>query len=231
MKSIVLDGKMSSLLDFRQARLAALSHIAIGEKILWELDLGLFDTLTHPFGNESEARSMILAIDHFMKSMWPEFEKYSVGLSLYRGDLNFDEILFSDFLKFLTLNVYDSVPLFLHFDTATPHTLESAKKFAQDLFPRFEIYVNDQEPPFKSRDTNIGFLIPSDHTQKFETLLNQGINLRVIPESLLNAEWDGLDFLYVDYALVSKEGIRKIRGFEAAGGEVIDLGLPLANVI
>lgn len=214
---------MSSLLDFKQARIKALTQIALGEKILWELDLGLFDKLTHPFGNESEARSMILAIDHFMKSIWPEFEKYSVGLSLYRGDLNFDPILFSDFLKFLTLNVYDSVPLFLHFETATPFTLESAKRYSQDLYPRFELLVNDKEPPFRSRDTNIGFLLPSQYSTKFDSLLSEGLALRVIPESLLNAEWDGLDKLYVDYSLVTKEGIRKIRGFEAAGGEVLDL--------
>ena len=45
---------------------------------------------------------------------------------------------------------------------------------------------------------------------------------RVIPEALLDQEWDGVDQLMIFPQLVSEQGWRKIRGFVAAGGEIID---------
>lgn len=44
---------------------------------------------------------------------------------------------------------------------------------------------------------------------------------RVIPESLLTQEWEGIDRLMIIPQTLSERGWRKIRGFEAAGGRII----------
>lgn len=227
MNSILLDGKMSSLLDFRCARIEALKKIAQGEKILWELDLGLFKGLTYPFGNETEARSMLLAIEHFTKTLWSEFKDYSEGVVLYNGELNFDPYLFSEYLKFLTLNLSDTIPVILNFTLQGERPLEVARHTTRGLYPRFEIRVEGKEPPYRSFESKIGFLLPSNGDQAFEQILARNIEPRAIAEIFLVSEWDGLDYLVVDPAHLNKEALRKLRGFCAAGGIVVSLNEPL----
>jgi len=53
------------------------------------------------------------------------------------------------------------------------------------------------------------------------------IPFRVIPESLLTTSWDGLDFLMVQSQGLSLQGLRKLKGFCAAGGIVVVAGKPL----
>lgn len=217
MSSVILDGKMSSPLDFRAGRHEALLAIARGEKILWELSLGFFNELSFPLGHETEAKAMLLAIDHFLKTLWPEFHPYSIGLSLYRGDTQFDPQLFSDYLKVLTLPIPDTVPLYLHFEDTTTPFLEVARRTSRSLFPRFEIRINGEPLP---QEGNVGFLLPSKGDALFATLSPRP---RILTEEYLTSEWDGLDTLYIDSAALSKEGMRKVQGFRAAGGEVIDV--------
>ena len=215
MISVILDGKLTSRLDFAVPRHEALMGIAKGEKILWELDLGPFSN--HPF----EAQSRLLAIDHFLKTLWKEFKDYTYGLSLYRGSLDIDLPLFSEHLKFLTMTIPDALPLFLHFDEPPLPPLELARRTSRALFPRFEIRFDGEPLPFRSWESKVGFLIPSKADRTFEGLLSQGIDPRVITEDYLTAEWDGLDILYVDSSCLSREGHRKVQGFLAAGGEVV----------
>lgn len=55
-----------------------------------------------------------------------------------------------------------------------------------------------------------------------ESLLNKKIPFRIIPEAYLINEWDGLDYLIVNPEYVSAQGERKLQGFCAAGGTVIN---------
>ncbi len=48
---------------------------------------------------------------------------------------------------------------------------------------------------------------------------------RVIPEALLTQEWDGIEKLIIFPEWLEERGLRKIRGFVAAGGEVINASL------
>lgn len=50
------------------------------------------------------------------------------------------------------------------------------------------------------------------------------ILFRLIAESHLTQEWNGLDFLLYHPLALSKEGKRKVQGFCAAGGTVVSLG-------
>lgn len=52
---------------------------------------------------------------------------------------------------------------------------------------------------------------------------------RIMSEVWLDLCWDRLEVLYVCRALLSEWGTRKVRGFEATGGTVIDLKVPAGH--
>jgi hypothetical protein len=56
----------------------------------------------------------------------------------------------------------------------------------------------------------------------FGQLETQNIPFRLIAEGRLTEEWDGIDRLYVLKDAVSVQGNRKLLGFAAAGGEVVE---------
>lgn len=64
-------------------------------------------------------------------------------------------------------------------------------------------------------------------------LLDKKSNFRIIQEGNLHESWDGIDDLIVISPLLSVQGLRKLRGFTAAGGRVVCLGqnLGLGNEI
>jgi hypothetical protein len=49
----------------------------------------------------------------------------------------------------------------------------------------------------------------------------------VISERYLNESWDGVDELLVLECAISQQGERKLRGFLAAGGEIIYVKNPI----
>ena len=58
----------------------------------------------------------------------------------------------------------------------------------------------------------------------FEELIKAQISYRIIPEVYLNEQWDGIDELIVLGSAVSVQGLRKLKGFLAAGGRVVTSG-------
>ncbi|MFT5317901.1 MAG: hypothetical protein ACI8RA_001160 [Chlamydiales bacterium] len=92
-------------------------------------------------------------------------------------------------------------------------------------------------------DRSIGICLPpvetassvftSRLTEIIENLESKNLSFRVIPETLLTMQWNGLDYLVVDSSSVSDLGLRKLQGFCAAGGVVATLGekLDLAQEI
>ncbi len=83
------------------------------------------------------------------------------------------------------------------------------------------------EPDPRSADAKIGVCLPPDPlcTPDVLSLLDQLFQelkepFRIIPEALLTDEWDNLDQLIVIDRAVSSQGRRKLRGFEASGGEI-----------
>lgn len=57
--------------------------------------------------------------------------------------------------------------------------------------------------------------------QSFDHLIKKKIPYRIISESHLTSEWEGLDYLVVVPETVTPQGQRKLQGFSAAGGEII----------
>lgn len=67
--------------------------------------------------------------------------------------------------------------------------------------------------------------LPSDRDKLGEAMAMleaRQIHFRVIPEALLTTEWDGLDYLVIQPDAISAQGRRKLQGFCAAGGVIIE---------
>jgi len=89
------------------------------------------------------------------------------------------------------------------------------------------------EDLLQPQNSSIGIFLPhSIHYQECDVnryrnaireLNESKIPYRLIAEDHLIRDWDGLDLLLIDTNAVSMLGMRKINGFRAAGGEVVDL--------
>lgn len=87
------------------------------------------------------------------------------------------------------------------------------------------------------REVKVGVCIPLEESMSldlvhelegvFSKLADLNISYRVISELYLNESWDGIDELIVLSVGVSRQGMRKLRGFLAAGGQVVYVGEPL----
>jgi hypothetical protein len=86
---ITLDGTLKADLKWEKERAAAMSYIAKGIRIFWEIDLGLFLKLKYPLNNASQFLSLSLSLDHFRDTLWKEFRDHTAGVCLYRGSADF----------------------------------------------------------------------------------------------------------------------------------------------
>ncbi|KAF3362033.1 hypothetical protein PHSC3_001344 [Chlamydiales bacterium STE3] len=286
---IPLDATTKSTMHWQEARTKALTALAAGQKILWQLEMGLFSHLNAPLSNTSQFMTLRLALEHFRDSLWEEFHKYSKGVSLYQGtpdySLHFDwdseqslnylewlketfidceqlsqatgmpcssweeapnslkgslvEKIFcrdvcSAYLTQLIANVPDRIPLFLMLDcSADLDPLVQLLLTARDVYPRFELLyganhlIQDPEAhlaicwPLNEKKSPAQF---KNLAHALHKLQNKKIPFKVIPESHLTVEWHGLDHLVYSPELLSNSGVRKLRGFHAAGGTLVTVG-------
>ena len=79
-------------------------------------------------------------------------------------------------------------------------------------------------------DSPIGICFPPDEEctgeilSKIDLLMERLPSFRPVYEHLLTEQWDGLDQLYIFPEAVTARGLRKLQGFEAAGGKAISIG-------
>ncbi len=67
-------------------------------------------------------------------------------------------------------------------------------------------------------------LSEGQHLQNaLRALQEKKVSFRIIHETLLTTEWDGLDYLIVLTPHITSEGLRRLKGFCAAGGTVVSL--------
>jgi len=208
-------------------------------QVLWELDFALDEAVLN---DELRYLALELAVDHFTKSIWPQVEEKTFGVSLYRGP--FMESLL-DPLKSLASHLPESVRPFIFLDTDSipdPRTYFRSINQAElgyltpvlkgkwperypYAFPALAwnhpnsllgIFSDTLYPPLPERRLSVGVLVPE--SGDFPVL--EGAT-RMIPEQILTHEWEGVDQLIVVSSSVNERTQRKLRGFEAAGGEVI----------
>ncbi len=135
---------------------------------------------------------------------------------------------FAAYFQMLAHKLPDELPLTLELDVRPIGTLAQTYHL---LSPeRFEHFLLEIEGlPETAKEANIGICFPQDALCSQDVLnrldllfASLKIPHRVVYESTLSEQWEGLDTLYVFPDSLSVQGKRKLMGFSAAGGLVID---------
>lgn len=82
-------------------------------------------------------------------------------------------------------------------------------------------------PQKKGERQELAILYPQDEAlEEIDRVISelQGKCFRMLPESLLDQEWEGIDDLIVFSSSLKERGRRKLMGFCAAGGRVVHVG-------
>lgn len=84
-RRVPLAATLYDRLDWKSTFEVAEVAIARGERILWDLDLGLFSRLPLPLSDEAQFRACALAVDALLGEIKEKFLSSTIGVSLYRG--------------------------------------------------------------------------------------------------------------------------------------------------
>lgn len=163
-------------------------------------------------------------------------------LSLFCSDVA------AGYLNLFAQSLPDTLPLFVLLETEGVNDplllahLLSKERFARllrlscegvlpisslmEAYPSTGYFGGTIGQPISLKEITVGVCFPSSPysellNEVLMTLSQRQIHFRVIPESLLMTEWDGLESIIVHRALMSPQGIRQLRGFAAAGGAII----------
>lgn len=284
-RRVPLRATLYDRLDWNSSYDIAKAAVARNERILWDLDLGLFSRLPLPLSDEGQFHACMLAVETLLKEIQQHFLEVSLGVSLYRGSADMrrgfpwdvgvednaqDQLITCrdrcwQFLRELVVNWPDTIALFAMLDARglspflqlTLLHREQLGRFCPILrgisevwkFPRLgweewapEGTLSRQHilAPEKADAVSCvqGLLMPSKPMDvslhpaletAFLQLETLGAPTRILTESSITAEWDGLDRIFtIDE--VPPLAKRALQGFAAAGGEVLSLlDLILAN--
>jgi hypothetical protein len=248
---LILDASESSLLDWKEQMKLARDFAQKGLFILWELQ---FSLPIFPPVDEVQFLTLSLSIQHFVDTIWPEFQHATFGVALFRGSYDphqREELL--NYLKGLAAILPEEVACFIFLDTSsltTPDAYFDAICFAGYGHLKLIIKGNHMErypyatpalawessssplgycgeayqSPLPEIQIPIALCLPEQLPHEFPFAIEKlATPFRVIPEALLDQMWDGIEQLYVFPHCLSEWGLRKIRGFIAAGGIVTSL--------
>ncbi|MDB2613856.1 hypothetical protein N9Y92_01705 [Chlamydiales bacterium] len=209
-----LDGTYNASLKWK------IPPFAEGEKILWTLDLGL-DRLQFPLKDQAQFSGLKLSVNHFF-DLIPE--EHILGVILYQGDL-FDTFekrnQMADYLDLLMESVPKNIPLHLEFNPGTKHPIRNRQFASQEVFHRFIVKGETD-----SKNAPLGVLLPPKEEtrleiyEELEKFVENQAPYRMIYESELINMWHGLDHLIIHPETITTEGLRMVKGFLAAGGEL-----------
>lgn len=149
-----------------------------------------------------------------------------------------------EYIELLATRLPDAMPFFVKLDMSNVFDpLLQAQLLTKERYERFQLDVKGNLFPLTALETQpaaIGICFPSLDRRRpshyhglrraLEWLIEQKKPFRLIPETQLTTEWEGLDYLIYVPASLSSQGKRKLQGFCAAGGTVVTLneklGLP-----
>lgn len=142
----------------------------------------------------------------------------------------------AEYFHLLAANLTDSIPLFISLDGSTiTDPVQFAMLTTTERFEPFRLII--QGGIGNAEQAKIGICLPSMHLispvyytglgDAIDRLIQQNVPFRIIPEYSLINQWDGLDHLVVVSASITPQGRRKLQGFCAAGGTILNLGEPL----
>jgi hypothetical protein len=130
---------------------------------------------------------------------------------------------FVHYFQMLAHKLPDEMPIKIILDPSDCGTLaETLHLLSPERFEHFDL-----ESGLEST-SNIGVCFPPDEEccpavlEQIDALLKRLPSYRAVYEPLLREQWEGLDELYVVSRAVTEQGKRKLLGFEAAGGKIIE---------
>ncbi len=178
---------------------------------------------------------------------WSERQKESFAMWIVDEELLDDEHskrlfcleAFAIYFQMLSHRLPDEAAIFLLFDLAGFRTASQVfTALGKERFEHFTLGFKGKDLPrdgycwegdevvFRSIDSSSGIVFPESREayREFDQHLAKMENpVKVVFERFLSEEWEGLDRLYVFSTNLSLQGERMLKGFEAAGGEVIVL--------
>ncbi|MCB1119523.1 MAG: hypothetical protein KDK65_06150, partial [Chlamydiia bacterium] len=141
----LLDGGLESSLKWEVPREEG--------KILYHLDLGLFDRLKFPLEHQAQFQSLALAVEQFVDTVWLPRRNRTLGVLLYQGTLDFSSLVGGsyldardrcyDFLNTLAKRIPDKLPACLSFRVPeSMPALQVAQLISADLVEHFTLFLN-----------------------------------------------------------------------------------------
>ena len=142
---------------------------------------------------------------------------------------------FAIYFQMLSHRLPDEANVLLLFDVSTlPSPVIALQAISKERFEHFTIGFRGMDLPLEGLwwegekledrkiDASVGVVFPVAPCDRLETLLSLS-NVKVLFESFISEEWEGLDQIYVVAGSLSTQGMRKLSGFRAAGGEIIEI--------
>jgi hypothetical protein len=212
--------------------------------ILWDIDLGL----PHHVPRDSAVfLSLGLAVEEFGKNVWPQFKDKTFGVVLYRGIIDpraFQEFsegdcteILAEYLHRLVSFLPDDTLAFAMLDLTGIPQVQQVQCILQ--FEHCHLILKGAKHGLKweegrltsiqTRPAPLAVYWPSNPDASVLELLGELLShlkethFRIIPEEKLTEQWNELDTLIVPHEAVTAQGKRKLLGFNAAGGTVLDL--------
>ncbi len=164
---IELNAPPQTPIDWKEAIASAKNAASCGQKIFWELRLGLSEPF-FPIDDEMRLSELCLVLKHFSDQIYPIFEDATFGVALYRGPLDLTERFFwserqkenyaawkeenkgsspaffcldtlAAYFQLLAHKLPDSLPVFALFDGAGLSRVEALRLLSKERFQHFEL--------------------------------------------------------------------------------------------
>ena len=188
-------------------------------------------------GSLSNALSMRWDVD-----VEDDFLKWKQGFNKMKHLRDYYAMLsFSNYLHTLSAPIPETVKVLISFDISgfcSPS--RTAQLLSHEHFSDIDIEITGSLLPIRVMDKtekhspSLGLVFPKLIKSSeavldvidalIETLQNNGVFFKLIPESHLTEQWGGLDHLIILSETLTSEGLRKVMGFSAAGGVTVILG-------
>lgn len=142
-----------------------------------------------------------------------------------------------EYLTLLANRMPDEMQIFVILDVAKLNDLAiEAQLIHRERYERIHLMVKNSRLPtlFPYKTAEVGLALPhhslvANYSYQglgslLDKLISNNRTFRLIPETYLINEWDGLNYLLVISETVNAQGRRKLQGFCAAGGTVVTCG-------
>ncbi len=216
-----------------------------GKPLFWQLDFGL-NSPKFPQNSVVALRSLEEGAAYFVDQCLTYHREATLGVALYYGPIAKTSVDFLAYgLQQLGAVFPENIPLFACFAMEKGLSpTQIALLIGPHYFPYLHIgltrscyplaVLSCEEKQWKGaalHSARTGVVLPlpeamASSQQVFiddvvEALTRQSVGYRLIYESHMSEQWEGLDQLVVFSNMLSEQGKRKARGFAAAGGRLL----------